>query len=273
MADTPAPTQLYCFAHAGAGTSAFHGWSRRTGPDVEPIPVLLPGRGTRRREPRLTDRAALVAELLRQVRPEPHRPFVFYGHSLGAMVAYTLTQALFERALPLPDLLVVGACPPPDRASALSDHHALPDAGLLDGLRSMGALPGGVRPGDYWHRATLPVLRDDLRLAHALRVSARAAADTGQAPVPLLAVAGTRDPLAPPSVVDGWRSWHAGPSATRTVDGDHFFVRQDALPHLLARACRAVRRLGAAPAAMEGPATADHRGFLPESPGRALTAR
>ncbi|MFJ3659044.1 thioesterase II family protein [Streptomyces sp. NPDC090119] len=272
MADALAPMQLYCFAHAGAGTSVFQGWSRRTGPDVETVPVLLPGRGSRRREPRLTDRAALVAELLQRVRPEPYRPFAFYGHSLGAMVAYTLTQALFERGLPLPDLLALGACPPPDRASGLSDRHNPSDTGLMDELRSMGALPDGVGPGDYWHRAMMPVLRDDLRLAHALRVCARGAAAGGQAPVPLLAISGDRDPLAPPSVVDGWRRWHVGPSVTRTVAGNHFFVRQDALPRLLARACRVVRRLGAH-AATEPVATADCQGVRPATPGQALTAR
>ncbi|MER6471015.1 thioesterase II family protein [Streptomyces collinus] len=274
MADTSAPVRLYCFAHAGAGVSAFNGWARRVGPHVEVTPVLLPGRDSRRREPRLTDHTALVTDLLERVRPEPDRAFVLYGHSLGAMVAHTLTQALHERGLPLPALLAVGACPPPDRASQLSDHHDTFDTGLMDKLRAMGAVPEGVTPGDYWHRAMLPVLQDDLRLAHALRVAARrTAADNGRVPVPLLAVSGNRDPLAPPSVMDGWLGWSAGPVVTRTVDGEHFFVREAALPRLLGRACRAVRRLGSAPAAGGPFVPAARQGGLPESGGRALATR
>ncbi|MFI0968376.1 thioesterase II family protein [Streptomyces sp. NPDC021080] len=277
MADMAAPVRLYCFAHAGAGVSAFHGWARTLGPGVETVPVLLPGRESRRREPRPTERAALVADLLEHVRPEPDQTFVLYGHSLGAMVAHTLTQALQERGLPLPALLAVGACPPPDRANELSDDFPASDATLMDRLRTVGAVPDGATPGDYWHRALLPVLRDDLRLAHALRAAARRTADLdGRVPVPLLALSADRDPLAPPAVVEGWRNWSAGPVVTRTVGGDHFFVRSSALPRLLGRAIRVVQRLCPAPPA-PGPGrdtVPDPRHGAPQGPGpRALVAR
>ncbi|MER7569923.1 thioesterase domain-containing protein [Streptomyces sp. NPDC097941] len=268
MADTAPPVRLYCFAHAGAGVSAFNGWTRSIGPGVETVPVLLPGRERRRREPRLTDRAALVAELLERVRPEPGRPFILYGHSLGALVAHTLTQALHEQGRPLPALLAVGACPPPDESSELSDSAGTADGPLLHRLHAMGGVPEGARPDGYWHRAVLPVLRDDLRLARALRAYARGTAGTaGRIPVPLLAVAADRDPLAPPLLVAGWRRWSAAPVATRTVTGDHFFVRGDALPRLLGRAARVVRRLGSTPLPVQHPAPQAPHG-RPAVPGR-----
>ncbi len=246
MSDTEPPVRLYCFAHAGAGVSAFQGWARSTGPGVEPVPVLLPGREGRRREPRLTDRDALVAELLDRLRVEPGQPYVMYGHSLGAMVVHTLARALQEEGLPLPALIAVGACPPPDEASELSDACESFDEDLVELLRALGAVPAGAETERYWRRAAMPVLRDDLRLASALRMAARsAAAAHGPLAVPLLAVSGDRDPLVSPAVIGGWRRWSAGPVVTRTVPGDHFFVRGSALPRLMGRACRVIQRLGA----------------------------
>ncbi|MFJ8546479.1 thioesterase II family protein [Streptomyces sp. NPDC093586] len=248
------PVPLHCFAHAGAGVSAFHGWPARLGPGVRPVPHLLPGRERRRRDPRVTTREALLADLSDGFRA-PSGPYVLYGHSLGAMIAYTLARALHEAGLPTPALLAVGACPPPDAASEISDACRESPGRLLDLLDSMGAVPEGARPGGLWHRAVLPVLRDDLTLADNLRRAARTPVAGGPFTVPLLAVAGDGDPLAPPGAMAGWDRWTAGPVVRRTVAGDHFFVRGHALPRLLGRACRVVGRTAGADGV--GPVAAD----------------
>lgn len=241
MPDVP----LHCFAHAGAGVTSFHGWPARLGAGVRSVPHLLPGRERRRREPRATSREALPADLMDDFR-DLSGPYVLYGHSLGGLVAYTLTRALHEAGLPGPALLAVGACPPPDAVSELADACRESDERLLRLLDACGAVPQGVVPGDFWYRSVMPVLRDDLLLADSLRRAARTPSPGGLPDVPVLAVAGSADPLAPPAQQARWRHWTAGPVVTRTLPGDHFFVREPALPRLLGRACRVVRRLGRA---------------------------
>ncbi|WP_329391838.1 thioesterase domain-containing protein (plasmid) [Streptomyces sp. NBC_01351] len=265
--------RVWCFAHAGAGVSAFHLWPKLIGPGVEPDAWLLPGRDARRGEARVTDPAALledlaplVESLARAQEPSlPSEPYVLYGHSLGGMVAHALTRHLHERGLPLPALLAIGAAPPPDGPAALAASADLPDTALLRLLDTFDAVPAGTEPGDVWHRMVFPVLRDDLRLAGALRTAAagRTAAPR-PLPVPILAVAGREDPLVTPEVVAGWARWTTGPFAHRTLPGGHFFVRDRALPRLIGRAARVVERLaatgpaGAVPAAA-GPAGAGVR--------------
>ncbi|MFJ1902127.1 MULTISPECIES: thioesterase II family protein [unclassified Streptomyces] len=236
------PVPLHCFAHAGAGVSAFYSWPGDLGPGVEPLPRLLPGREARRREPRVTGREGLLADVMDTFAQAPDASYVLYGHSLGAMVAYTVTRALHEAGLPGPALLALGACPPPDAASVLSDAAWGPEDQLLELLAETGTLPQGAEPGGLWHRAVLPVLRDDLSLAHELRINAHEAVVGPPLSVPMLIVSGTDDPLARPDVMAGWRRWSTGPMVTRTVPGDHFFVRGHELPRLLGRACRVVRR-------------------------------
>ncbi|MEU0743932.1 thioesterase domain-containing protein [Streptomyces sp. NPDC006134] len=240
------PLPIHCFAHAGAGVSAFAGWSRDLGPGARTVPHLLPGRDGRRREPRVTGRDALLADMLGRFTGDGDAgsaPYLLYGHSLGALIAYTLTRALREAGLPAPALLVVGACPPPDAALGLSGACRAPDEELLRLLGGLGSLPAGSEPGGLWHRAVLPVLRDDLRLADALRADARRPSPAGPLDVPVLAVAGRSDSLAPAGTVAGWRHWTTGPFALRTVPGDHFFLRGRELPRLVGRASRVVRRL------------------------------
>ncbi|MFF7365877.1 alpha/beta fold hydrolase [Streptomyces sp. NPDC008125] len=239
--------KLFCFPHAGAGVSAFSGWSAVLGTSAQPVPVLLPGRDGRRREPRLTNARALFADLLRHHGPPPRTPYVLYGHSLGGMIAYSVARALEEAGRPGPALVVVGACPPPDARAALTDACELPDDRLLDLLKSFGAVPPEVPRGGIWQRTALAVIRDDLRLARTLRRAA-------DKPIgaPLLTIAGTDDPLAGPEVMAGWQAWASGIHVRRTLVGDHDFVRGRALPLLLNRLCRVVQRLSPAETLMKG---------------------
>ncbi|WAZ24638.1 thioesterase domain-containing protein [Streptomyces cinnabarinus] len=236
--------KLFCFPHAGAGTSAFGGWPARLGDAALPVPVLLPGRDGRRREPRVTTVRGLFADLLRHHGPPPEEPYVLYGHSLGGLIAYSVARALERTGRRGPELVVVGACPPPDSRTPLVDACDLPDDRLLDVLETFGAVEPGTPRGGVWQRTALGVIRDDLRLARELRRAADAPLTT-----PLLTVAGTDDPLAGPRVMDGWRAWADGVHGQRTVAGDHHFVRGRALPELLARLCRDVRRPSPADAA------------------------
>ncbi|WP_282700352.1 thioesterase domain-containing protein [Streptomyces sp. CC219B] len=230
--------ELFCFPHAGAGVSAFGGWSAVLGDSVRPVPVLLPGRDGRRREPRVTGARGLFADLLRRHGPPPEGPYILYGHSLGGLIAYSVARALERAGRPAPALVVVGACPPPDARSALADACDLPDDRLFDVLEAFGAVEPGTPRGGIWQRTALDVIRDDLRLARELRRAADAPLRA-----PLLTIAGTDDPVAGSEVMAGWRAWAGGRYAHRTIAGDHHFVRGGALPELLGRLCRVVQRL------------------------------
>ncbi|MGW2706647.1 thioesterase II family protein [Streptomyces sp. NPDC001340] len=233
--------RLHCLAHAGAGVASYRRWPVAAGPAVDVAALLLPGRDTRRREPRVTDRSGLLADLLGPLLEAAQAgPYALYGHSLGALVAYTLTRALADEEVPPPLFLAVGACLPPHATAALMSAAEAPDEQLLPLLGDLGSLPKGAaaRPGGLWHRSVLPVLRDDLRLAKALRQAAMDPATGGPVNVPLLVFAGSDDPLAVPNALQEWRQWTTGPITVRTVVGDHFFAGDDALPALIGAACR-----------------------------------
>lgn len=229
MSGGPA-ARLFCFHHAGAGVSCFAAWQRVFGAAVEVVPVLLPGRDTRAREPRITGAEQLVAELTARLGPLLDRPYAFYGHSLGGMVAYTLARALEEAGAPGPDAVAVGALPPPHLPSPLLPERLPPDAELLPWLVARGVLPpvAAAAEGGMWRRRVLPTLRDDLLLARALRARADSALSC-----PMLAVAGRADTIAPAPLVARWRRYAPAGFRFLTLPGGHFFVRDPALPALL----------------------------------------
>lgn len=237
------PVRLHCFAHSEGGVSVFDRWAADAGPGVEVTPVPFPGGGRRSPERRVTTHEALLAELMPQLSDPRPGPFALYGHGLGAMVAFTVTRALHEAGLPGPEFLAVGACPPPPHVPAeLPNAREATDTELLDILGRKGAVPAGSDEG-IWLRAMLPVLRADLELAQALDEAARIPSAVGPLMTPIIVIASQGNPLAPPTIADGWQQWTAGPSWLRTVPDRHFFVRGRELPRLLGRVCRVAHHL------------------------------
>ncbi|CAL9595759.1 thioesterase II family protein [Streptomyces sp. enrichment culture] len=222
---------LFCFHHAGAGISSFVRWQEILGDTAEVVPVLLPGRGPRAKEPRITDAADLMRELRELITPLLDRPYLLYGHSLGGLVAHALTRTLEDDGLLPPARLVIGAVPPPHLRNPLLRGAGLPDHELIDVLVELEAAPpeAAGRDRSLWQRQVVPALRDDLRLGEALcRVNADTAVGT-----PLTALAGRDDPIAPLWEMAEWADYSVSRFRLQTLPGGHYFVRERMVPELL----------------------------------------
>ncbi|MCX2923025.1 thioesterase II family protein [Streptomyces sp. NEAU-W12] len=228
--------RLFCFHHAGAGALAFAGWQRRVGPGVSVLPVRLPGRETRRREDRITDAARLVEELQDDLGPLLDEPHAFYGHSMGALVAYRFAQHRAHTGQRPPRLLAVGACSAPHLPAPLLQtllRPELPDEELILSLGGHDSIPAPLRDRIGWLTATLATLRADLALAQNLRQ----APVTGL-PCPLDAYAGEADPLVPDTEARAWKHCTLHRFRFRPVRGTHFFVRGRDVPRAVGEALR-----------------------------------
>ncbi|MEV5341278.1 alpha/beta fold hydrolase [Streptomyces sp. NPDC052676] len=228
--------RLYCFHHAGAGAMTYAGWQRRVGPGVTVLPVRLPGRETRRREDRITDGAQLVEELQSDLGPLLQEPHAFYGHSLGALVAYRFAEHRVRAGLRPPELLAVGACsapqlPAPVLETLLSPE--LPDDELIRSLGDQESIPAPLRNRIGWLAGTLATLRADLLLAQNLR-----SAPMSPLPCPLDAFAGEVDRLVSASEVHAWKECTTTRFRFRTVRGGHFFVRGKDVPRAVGESLR-----------------------------------
>ncbi|MFD5116078.1 thioesterase II family protein [Streptomyces sp. NPDC058220] len=224
--DEPGPvTRLFCFPYAGGGASAYRRWQRGLDAHdagVRVMPVQLPGREERFDEPRFTDLAALIDDMDAQLDEELAEPHIFYGHSMGALIAYSLARRRQARGAALPQALVLSAYRAPHLpAPAIAD----PDAGddeLVAGLVALGGIPQMLLDHPEFLSALLPVARDDLRLC-----LGTTAAPADPLRVPLHLYAGRGDRLVTVSEMLSWRR-HAGHGCeVRTMPGGHFFIRSD----------------------------------------------
>lgn len=129
--------RLFVFPPAGAGPSSFlaNGWIDGTLPTaIELMPVLYPGRSQRFMEKPLSDLGTLAVAVTEGLLPllSDGTPYAFFGHSMGATVAWEVTRNLAARAgpggLPLPRRIFVSARQPPGAGGFSKKLHQIADS-------------------------------------------------------------------------------------------------------------------------------------------------
>lgn len=211
FAAPPAPhsatTLLFCLPHAGGGALTYARWQAYLPSEVSVQPIRLPGR-----ENRITEEAEFTTdEVAEAIATRADRPFLFYGHSMGGVLAAGLAER-FPDAL----ALCLGASAPPmPGLDWLSRWRAAADIDLLTELVNLGAVPDLALRNDVLAQRVLRPLRADLNWL--------AAQTTTPLRLPLLAIAGRTDPLAGPGVMLHWRDFAFDEFRLDVVEGGHLF--------------------------------------------------
>jgi surfactin synthase thioesterase subunit len=229
--------RLFCFHHAGGGPSLYREWGRALAPHIAVVPVVLPGREHRAGEPRFVDIEALVTQLHREL--DPTTPHAFFGHSMGALVAYRLACLRRDRGAEMPRALLLSGYCAPDLPSPLPPVDDLDDAALAQLLGQVGGLPPEVLAWESMLHDVLAVVRDDLKVC-----ASQGAGDLPPLDIPIHTFGGDADPLVSELDLEGWRRATTAQFDVTILPGDHFYL-DNAAPDLMARVRARVKVCGA----------------------------
>ena len=208
---------LFWFPHAGGGASAPGGWALDR---ATVCPVRLPGRESRLAEAPFEAMGPLVEALAAAIERYLDRPFAFFGHSMGGVVAFELARLLRRRSLPLPYLLIASAARAPQFRRG---HKPGPDptaAELLAQIRALGGSPASLLENPDLRRALLPALEADARLYR--RYVYR---EDDPLPFPIRAYGGLDDPNVRREHLEGWGEQTTAGCLVRTFPGGHFYYQ------------------------------------------------
>jgi medium-chain acyl-[acyl-carrier-protein] hydrolase len=213
--------RLFCFPHAGVGPSVFRGWADQLAADAEVCLVQLPGREGRLREAPFDSIAELMPALLADMLPLLDRPFAFYGHSLGATVAFECARNL-RRALRLqPEHIFVAASPAPQLPWNHSPMRCLPEDQFLSEMeKRYGALPPEVISDAEMRALVLPILRSDITMIEEYKHSPEAPLDCHTT-----VFGGLKDHMVKRSELEAWREQTSGRFLLQMFDGNHLFLK------------------------------------------------
>lgn len=216
----PSRAPLLCVPFAGGGATAYDTWHRLLPRDILPMTFRLPGREARFDEELPTDLCTLAAGIAAEVAPHLTGPFVLFGHSMGAVVAFELARALQGEHGRVPRCLVVSGAPAPDVFGARSKYSDL----TADQLREAVAAMGGSRPGtlddpELW-ALFAPIIRADLLACENYRY-----VPGEPLSCPLVACGARDDPDLDEQRLADWAAFTSGPFESRLFPGDHFYFQ------------------------------------------------
>ena len=211
--------RLFCVPFAGCGASAFNSWPSAFPDTIELRAIQLPGRESRYGEPALVDAHEVARLLSDAIEPYLDRRYVFFGYSMGALIAFELIRELRRRGAPMPAQFFVGAWRSPQLGATCPPLAWLPRDAFLKQVRDYYEPPSQAWQNPDLLEIVLPVLRADMALCESYVY--RRERPFG---FPIQAFAGLRDRSVPISAVQAWREQTTGEFALEAFDGAHFFV-------------------------------------------------
>jgi len=228
-----AAVRLVCFPHAGGSAPFYFPVSAEIGPDVDVLAVQYPGRQDRRQEPLVADLHVLADQLADALDPWLDRPFAFFGHSMGATLAYEVARRFEARGKVPAQVFVSGRRAP----SQLRDErvHQGGEATIIADMKKLSGTDTRIFGEPELMGLLLPVIRNDYKAAetYAMRESGGPALTS-----PVTVLIGDDDPKSTVAEAEAWRDHTSGETVVHIYPGGHFYLVQhkDALLDVMRKA-------------------------------------
>jgi medium-chain acyl-[acyl-carrier-protein] hydrolase len=229
---------VVAFHHAGGSALSLAACPRDLPADITFLRAELGGRNPQSGAAPAREIAAILPDLVAAIRAavldSGHSlPFAFYGHSLGALVAFELTRALRDENLKLPIGLIVAGRRAPQCPLSQAALCNLPHDQLKASLKELGGVTFLTGRPD-WIDSFLGVIRADLAMSDLYEY-----VPAPPLPCPILAFKGNEDPIVSSDELAAWRRQTSASFHMSEVEGSHFFsagglaeLREEALAML-----------------------------------------
>jgi medium-chain acyl-[acyl-carrier-protein] hydrolase len=171
------------------------------------------------REPAYTDLSKLVEDACDVLRPHLAQPFAFFGHSMGAVVAFEAARRLAREGTEPVALFLSGRRAPGIPDSEPSLEH-LSDADFVEAIDArFGGIPDVIRDSSELMELLLPTLRADVTAL--VNYHYQEGDRLGSA---IYAFGGIDDLTVSEQEMSVWREVTHGPFLSRMFRGGHFFI-------------------------------------------------
>jgi len=199
----------------------FNRWRRWLDDHIQLNAVELSGRGKRIYGPLYNSLEEAVDDVYRMISGELEpRPYAFFGHSMGAIIAYELAYKIREMNLPPPVHIFFSGRGAPHIPGEDGDMwYNLPDEEFKQNVIDLGGTPKEFFDHPELLEVLVPMLRSDFKLAETYLHSGEVHPFDHDISVFL-----GRDEEISAQQIQGWKDHTKKNCAIHFLEGGHFFV-------------------------------------------------
>ncbi|MCY7533466.1 thioesterase II family protein [Bacillus altitudinis] len=205
--------QLICFPFAGGYSASYRPLFEQLKDTAEVTAAEPPGHGTNLMP--LETSIDRLAELYKEgLTGKLNRPFILFGHSMGGLVVYRLTQ-LLEREGIDPAAIVISAIQPPQTKRQILTH--LSNEAFVQHIAEMGGIPKELLENKPMMDYFTPSLRADYQALESFQHTDKTIIES-----PVYLLNGKQDKKCMEDA-DGWLTW-ANAIERTDFDGGHMYI-------------------------------------------------
>ncbi len=213
--------RLFCFPYAGGSALVYNKWKSDLNRCIQLHLVELAGRGKRISEPYYNSVDEAVEDVFNIIKYELRDAlYAFYGHSLGAIIAYQLAQKLRKIKFPQPvHIFFSGRGAPHIRRDDKKPYHTLPQDEFREKVLELGGTPEEFFQHPELLEVLLPLLRADFRVSW----SYKHPSDINPLDCDITILTGKEEDLTT-AQIEGWKLHSKDKCTLHSFEGGHFFI-------------------------------------------------
>ncbi|WP_430408762.1 thioesterase II family protein [Kordia sp.] len=186
----------------------------------------LPGRGRRHSEACISSKEAAIHDYVQQIKNlRNSKPYLIYGHSMGATLGLSITKEM-ENSGDSPVILITSGNPGPgikETAENQQKRYLMNDSDFKKELRKLGGVPEEVLTNQELYEFFGPIMRADFKVLENDDFSEKGL----KINTPIHAIMGTEEWQN--ECIDNWKNFTKSGFQHSILSGNHFFIHQNAV--------------------------------------------
>jgi medium-chain acyl-[acyl-carrier-protein] hydrolase len=213
---------LFIFHYSGGTASQFRPWSNWLDSLIDPIGIQLPGRENRFGEPLFFEAKDAIESLIEVFPKNMNTPFIVFGHSMGATLAFEFVRALREKNFNLPEHLIISGRAAPHIPSCHKPIYHLNKEEFLEELIKYNGMPKEVLNSPELLDLFIPIVQADFSISDTYQYSPESLLS-----FPITAFGGINDSYVLEEDLRVWGLHTESIFKHYMFEGDHFFLIKD----------------------------------------------